>query len=158
MRRFLKVVMLIGVLYLVCVIPLFSQSNELIDSILAEREAKFGVSVYLVLAAANLVDRNIETKNAGEVAVKFLKDAGWGIKVKRTDSYITLGEYSLVLMEAFKMKGGIMYTLFPSPRYASRELYYHGFIDGNRDPYRKISGDEVVLMLRNVMDWKEEGK
>ena len=59
-------------------------------------------------------------------------------------------------MDAFDLPGGIMYRLFPGPRYATREIAYQGFIRGSTLPGRPVSGREVINILRRVMEWKEE--
>ncbi len=151
-------VFLLSVSFFLLQLPLFSQSNELIDKLLGERHADFGDAVYLVLAGANLVDKDATVTDAGEVAINYLKKSGWKVRIKKPDEEITLGEYSLVIMKAFKITGGIMYTIFPCPRYASRELYYLGFVTGSKDPFRRISGMEAVSILQSVMEWKEASK
>ncbi|GEM_PF-250753 len=143
------------VLLLFLHLPVFSQSNELIDSLLGEKYADFGKSAYLVLAAAGLVDRELGVAESGRQAIRYLGKVNWGKRLKVKEKTITLGEFSYIVMKAFGMSGGIMYSLFPSPRYASRELYYLGFIDGSRDPYRRISGEEAVTILQRVLEWKE---
>ena len=80
----------------------FAQSNSIIDSILAEEQASFGKSVYLVLTAANLIAENATIAEA----VAALQTFNWNIKAKLPDNPVTLGEYALLLMQAFKSQGG----------------------------------------------------
>ena len=54
-------------------------------------------------------------------------------------------------MEIFNMKGGIMYTLFPSPRYASRELGFKGYIKSDYGAYRTVSGREAIQILGRIL-------
>ncbi len=149
LRRFLFVVF-----FALFQLPVFSQSDELIDNLLNERYAEFGKAAYLVLAGANLISSDASVTKAGKEAIAFLKNSGWHIRIQNPDSAMSLGEYAYIIMRAFKIKGGIMYTIFPCPRYASRELYYLGFITGSKDPFRKISGEEAVSILQSVLEWK----
>jgi hypothetical protein len=58
-------------------------------------------------------------------------------------------------MQAFEIKGGVMYRIFPGPRYAGRELSYLGLIRGNGSPTRTFDGDEAIGILGRLLEWKE---
>ena len=58
-------------------------------------------------------------------------------------------------MKAFNLGGGLMYTLFPGPRYAYRELTFLNLLSSKGGPYREVSGLEVVNTLSRVLNWKE---
>jgi len=131
--------------------PLWAQSNAVMDSLLSQKQASFGDAVYMVMSAVKLVPDSASPDDA----IKSLKGAAWGIKILGAGSPITLGEYAFLLMRAFKMHGGIMYGLFPGPRYAARELAYDRLIYGDASPYRTLSGREVVELLGSVMRYEE---
>ena len=129
-----------------------AQSNLLIDELLEEERVSFGKTAYLVLGAARLV---LEETSVDE-ALDFLSRTDWKVEVKKQDAPIRLGEYAFLLMKAFDIKGGLMYGLFPGPRYACRELAYMGFIKSNALAYRTLSGEEALRILGRVLDWKGE--
>lgn len=131
---------------------LFSQSNTVIDEMLDKEKAGFGRTSYMVFTAAGLLGDNATL----EESLKYLDKLKWNMKNKESGEYITLGEYSYMLMKSFNLSGGIMYQIFPGPRYASRELFYLKFIDENRDPNRYVSGEEVIRILGRLLEWKEE--
>ena len=140
-------------LVMICLpLILHSQSNTVIDELLDTEKADWGQTTYMVLTAAELLDENT---NMAE-AIKALEKQQWGIDVKEPEDSITLGEYSYLLMKAFNITGGLMYKLFPGPRYAARELDYLDFIYDNKSPYRTLSGEEVLRILGRVLEWKEE--
>jgi hypothetical protein len=58
-------------------------------------------------------------------------------------------------MRALDIPGGIMYSMFPGPRYAAREIAYLGFVRGSGAPGRTVSGNEVMYILGRVLEWKE---
>jgi hypothetical protein len=60
-------------------------------------------------------------------------------------------------MKAFDEKGGLMYRLFPGPRYAVRELAYLGLVHGKAHSGRFPSGQEVVQILSSYLDRKGGG-
>ncbi len=125
----------------------FSQSNDLIDETLSQIQLSCGNGAYLALTAAGLISEN----STDEEAVSFLKQEGWIGKSRSADEPMTLGEYSLALMKSFSMPGGIMYTIFPSARYASRELGYLGYISKDSGAYRSLSGSEAVSILGQII-------
>lgn len=113
-----------------------AQSNEIVDRLLEQDTASYSDALYMVRTAAG------ETAEISALSEK--------------DGSISLGEYAHLLMNAFDLPGGIMYRLFPGPRYAAREIAFYGFIRGSHLPGRPISGREVINILRRAMEWKEE--
>ena len=143
---------LLGFLVLLLPVFLFSQSNTVIDEMLSKEKAGFGRTSYMVFTAAGLMRDNVTL----EESLQYLDKLKWNMKDKESEEYITLGEYSFMLMKSFNLNGGIMYQVFPGPRYASRELFYLDLINENRDPNRYISGEEVIRILGRLLEWKEE--
>ncbi len=135
-------------LFLLAILPLFSQSNELLDRLLDQPRAHFGDVVYMTMAAAKLVPESA----APQDAVDALHQQNWKITALPLDAPVPLGTYSFLLMKAFKLKGGILYSLFPGPRYACRELAYLKIIPTDVLTNRSVSGEEAVRMLGKVME------
>jgi len=129
-----------------------AQSNEFLDGLLAEKEAPLGSTVYLALAA---VGRIPETASLDE-ALAAARESGWPLPDKPAETPVRLGGYAALLMRAFDLPGGLMYRLFPGPRYAVRELAFLGAIHGRPDPARKLSGEEVVRILSILLESREE--
>jgi hypothetical protein len=73
---------------------------------------------------------------------------------------INLGGLSLIVMRAFDLSGGL-YRVFPTGRYAYRELTYLGLIQGRADPAMKVPGERLFRILGRVLDHtgadREEG-
>ncbi len=134
---------------------LMAQSNTIIDSLLNEKKADMGQTVYMVLSAASMIDDSVDVPGA----LAALKKEQWpGFKTVEASDTLSYGEYSFLLMKAFGLSGGVLYHFLPGPRYAVRELKYRGFVDAGTDPHQKISGDDVVRILGYVLDWKEGRK
>ena len=81
--------------------------------------------------------------------------AQWGIEPPEGRDSLTLGEFSHLVMRAFGIPGGIMYTFVPGPRYAARELGYREFILDKPWPDRSLSGEEALSILGEALAWKE---
>ncbi len=132
---------------------LAAQSNDIIDALLAEEQASYGKAVYLALTASGLITE----EHSPEQALEVLKEQGWKLDILEAGEPIKLGDYSFILMKAFHIQGGLMYSIMPGPRYAGRELSYLGMIPDGPSPYRTISGEEAVRILGNMLEGQEEG-
>jgi len=128
-------------------LPLAAQSNQILDQLLDEQQARFGDVVYMTLAAAKVVP---DTATVAQ-ALDALQAQGWKVRVLPADAPIPLGDYSYILMKAFRLSGGVLYSLFPGPRYACRELGYLKVIPSDARPLRSVSGQEAVRILGNIM-------
>jgi hypothetical protein len=129
-----------------------AQSNQVLDAILEQESTTFQQAAYLVLTAAGRIPDDTPLAQAAEA----LQQQGWKVRPRSAEEPLSLGEYCFVLMQAFELKGGLMYHIFPGRRYAGRELAYLGLIKGNTSPYRTFSGEEAVGILGRLMEWREE--
>jgi len=152
MRKKCFLLLLAGALFLLSVSLLCAQSNETLDRFLEQEQAVYGYSAYMVLTAAGKLPEEASPKEAAAAVSRM----GWSDKLSASDDLINLGEYSSLLMKVFDIRGGLMYTLFPGPRYAARELKYLQCIPGKSTPGRFISGTDAIQILGRVLEWKEE--
>jgi hypothetical protein len=126
----------------------WSQSNDVIDSVLAEERATLAKAAYLVLTASGAV----EESQSVEQAFAALQAKPWGFDKATPDSPVTFGAYAYMVMRAFEMRGGVMYTMFPGKRYAARELAYRQVLQGDTSPGRVLSGREATHILGKVLE------
>ena len=144
--------LLLAVTLLAAAGSLWGQSNELLDTLFDEPATTLGQAAYLVLTASG----RIPDDSSPADAAASLAGQGWSVPERVADEPLTLGEYSHLLMQAFELKGGVMYRIVPGPRYAGRELAYLELIKGDTSPYRTFSGEEAIGILGRLMEWKEE--
>jgi hypothetical protein len=127
-----------------------AQSNDLIDSLLAEPQASYGKAAYMALAAAGLLK-----PDAGPAeALSLLSERGWAVADRGPDAPVSTGEFAFILMKAFDKKGGLLYRLFPGPRYATRELTYERLLGPKAGPSDALPGAEVVRLVGEVAERK----
>ena len=139
------------VLLLSMALPLAAQSNTLLDQLLDQPAASFGDVVYMTLTAAKLLPDTATP----EQALATLRQQNWNVQILPAEAPIPLGDYAFLLMKAFKLSGGVFYSLFPGPRYACRELGYLKIIGADARPNRSLSGEEAVHILGNLMGRRE---
>ncbi len=125
-----------------------AQSNSVIDQMLSQRAATVGDSAYIVLTAANVVAPDADVAQALSTAI----DKGWLKKSAKADAPITFGQFSYLIMKSFNLRGGLLYTVFPGPRYAAREMFYRGYAPSRLSPYEKVSGTLALYVLRTMLD------
>ena len=126
----------------------WGQSNQIIDALLTQERASVGATAYLVLSAAELVDQGATV----EQAFAALQGKSWGFEKSGIDDEVKLGSFAHLVMKAFKMRGGLLYSLFPGKRYAAREFAYRDFVQGNTSPARTLSGRDVTHILGRVLE------
>lgn len=141
----------LAVLFLLAAATLPAQSNEMIDSILAEDTATVGSAAYLALASARL----IPDAASREDAVRRAREAGWLPAEAEATRPATFGEAAFLLMQANAVRGGLMYRLIPGPRYAAREFVYQGWSPERRAPREPVSGSLLVRVTANFLEHTE---
>ncbi len=126
----------------------YAQSNKIEDRLLGENVAAFGDAAYMILNAARVIPETA----TGADAVAAVNAAGY-LRGSRIESQpITLGEVCFLIMKTQKMKGGVLYLLFPGPRYAAREFSYLHLVKGITHPGRTVTGEEVMRMLESAIE------
>jgi hypothetical protein len=124
-----------------------AQSAAAMDTLLDEEILTFGSSSYLVLAAVGEIsDETGRDRAADEIGRRIFYFSG-----KTADDPVTLGEFSFLLMAAAERSGGLMYRFFPGPRYAARELAFHGVIQGNAYPNVTLSGERALRIIERFL-------
>ena len=125
-----------------------AQSNEMIDAILAQETASVGSAAYIALAAGELINDDTSPDRAVVVA----REAGWLPAEADPGDDATFGQLAFLLMQATEVEGGLMYRIFPGPRYAAREFVYKGWSPERRGPKDPVSGQFLLRVTGNFLD------
>jgi hypothetical protein len=127
-----------------------AQTAEQMDIILETSRVTYAMASYAVLPSAGIIDGETTPDEAFKEALS----RGFLPKKARADGQITLGDLSFLIMKSFNMKSGLMYALFPGPRYAFRELSYRKLIQGRLDPALRVSGDRLLRIVSRVLEYQ----
>lgn len=146
-ERFRQKIVILVLLFFIAV-GLSAQSNEFMDDLLQQASLSVGQASYLVLVASENLGDDADAQRSFDL----LDSLGWAPKNKGPEDMVTLAEYAYMLMRAFGLKGGLMYSLLPSPRYAYRELRYKMIIQGRADPELQIDGSSAIRLLGRIFD------
>ncbi len=143
----------IMVFVLIPFFPLLAQDNSVIDNLLGSKEANYSDVALLVLQAAG----EIQTTAKPEDAIAFLKNEKWITEKQSRKNMATVGDTCYLLMRAFKMKGGLAWSIHPCGRSALREMALRGAIYfKDKSPYRKIEGEEALNLISWMLNEQEK--
>jgi hypothetical protein len=90
-------------------------------------------------------------------AFQYAADQGWLPKKASPNETARLDGIALLLMRAFNLKGGLLYTVAKNAHYAYRDMVYQNVIRNRADPSMAVSGDYLLFMIGNVMTLTETG-
>jgi hypothetical protein len=142
-----KAILMVLLCVLLFPVAAAAQSAASLDAVLDEEVLSFGASSYLVLAAVG----EIPDETAFSQAASLLKERIPFFSERTAAEEVTLGEFAYMLMELTGPSGGLMYTLFPGPRYAARELTFQKAIQGSSFPNSSLSGEEALRILERFL-------
>ena len=142
--------LLVLVLLVLAAVPAFSQTARYLDTLLENPAVNWQDAAFVILSAAGTT-QGINTPAAAFAAAT---EQGLLPANAEAEKTIRLDEASFLIMGAFEMKSGFMYSLFPGPRYAYRELLYQKLIQGRSDPAFTVSGDRLLRIIGRVLDYK----
>jgi len=154
----MKRIVCIAVAALLIAVGAFGQSAQRIDEILETQATTFGHAAYLILTAMGNISEEADFQEAFTEMKAYAEAQNFGNAAIRdsvtAEDSISTKNYAFLLMKAFNIKGGMMYRIYPCPRYAYRDLQYLAVIQGKTDPDAPITGTEMLQMLGRIEPWQ----
>jgi len=147
--KHIKKLFLLLILLLLPALTLSAQTAAELDMLLNTQELTVAASARFVLGAAQLLPGNLSGAAAQAAAYELAQSKGW-VKAGAGD-IIKLKDAAFLIMNAFELKGGLMYSLFKSPRYAYREMVYKKLIQGRADPAMTVSGQRLLHIIGRTL-------
>jgi hypothetical protein len=126
-----------------------AQTAAELERILDLPSVSYGDAAWLILSSAGALPP--ETSTGG--AYDFASDNKWLPQKAAPEEAITLGGVSLLIMQSLNLKGGLMFSLFPNPRYSYRELVYRQVIQGHAYSTQKVSGERLLRILSRALEY-----
>jgi len=136
--------------------PLFSQTADRLETLLQQEQVSYKDAALLVLEAAGHLDPAKQT--SADDAFSFAAGRGWLPKGVSANNAARLNGLSLLVMQAFDINGGALFSLFKNPHYAYRAMTYRGIIQGRSDPQMPVSGDLLLYTVNRAMDQTTDSK
>ena len=146
-----------GFLLLLVLLPAFAfaQTATEMDAMLQTEAVSAAQAARFALGSAGLLPPELSGAEAEKAAFDMAASNGW-IKIGAEQS-VTLKDAAFLIMKAFNLKGGVMYSLFKNPRYAYREMVYCKIIQGATDQSMRVSGQKLLQILDRTLSRTEEG-
>lgn len=142
-----KRILVIATLLLLCAAVVSAQSADALTRMIESDQATVGDTAYFLAVYKGSVSENATAADA----VRALQNDGVCSDKLSADSVLTYQVFSGLLMRIFDVKGGLMYSLTKSDRYAFRELQALGFISAGADPTNVVSGYEALAVINDCM-------
>jgi hypothetical protein len=131
--------------------PLAAQTAGEMDAVLESRALTYAQAARFILPAAGTAAEDVSAEAAFAAAL----GKGWLPQTAAAGDPARLDALALLLMKAFNLEGGLLYRVFPGPRYAYRELVYKRIIQGRFDSSMFLSGEDFFRVLGRTMDIAE---
>lgn len=148
MDKMKKHLFLFGIFFILT-LPVFAQTASELESLLNTNAVSYEHAARFVLLAADVEDL------PWTEAFNFAAERDWLPKNVKAGDKATLQGLSLLVMEAFGLKGGFMYSQTRNPHYAYRELVYQDIIQGRADPDMDVSGYLLIFTVNRVLSGME---
>ena len=145
-----KFITILAVLFGVLSAPLYAQTAAEVEQLLQIKAVNYGQAARFVLEAADAV----KIKDPGQ-AYAFAAEHSWLPQKAAADDTARLDGLSLLLMQAFAVKGGMWYSLTKNSHYAYRELVYQDIIQGQTDPKMTVSGEQLLFLINRLLSRQE---
>ena len=147
-NRFLLILLLFGL----CA-GLYAQSTAAeIETLLATEAVTYAAASRFVLEASE----KMVTYNPQE-AFQFAAERKWLPGKVSENQTARLDGISLLVLNAFDIKGGLFYTLTKNAHYAYREMTYRNYIQGRVDPAMNVSGELLLFMISRILGDRDKG-
>jgi hypothetical protein len=131
-----------------------AQTAGFIQTHLQTKVVNYGQAVRFVLEAAD-VNGSYNKSNEQDPA-RFAVEKKWLPEKALPQDPITLEKLSRLIIKAFGLKGGIMYSLFNSAHYSYCELVYRDIIQGRSDPQMKVTGGKMFFIISRLLYLADE--
>ena len=144
-----KKVFIVLLIVLISLSGLFAQNPDEVSRMIETEEATVGQVGYFLAVYLELVP---DVAN-GRASLDALEAAGYG-SYKNADAPITLKELAGLCMKVWKIKGGLMYSIFGSNHYAFREFQSKGYLSFADDPQAHVSGFRALNVIYKCLDFE----
>ena len=138
---------LITIVMLFSLSGIFAQSSDEVSKMLETEEVTVGQVGYFLAVYLNLVPEDAN----GRASLDALETAGYG-SYRNADAPISLSGIAGLCMKVWKMKGGLMYSLFKSDHYAFREFQAKGYLSFSDDPMSHLSGSSALNLIYKCLE------
>jgi hypothetical protein len=125
---------------------------ELFDEIRSADAVTYRQAGLAALAAAGEIDLESLQSTTDEAVDPLLENAVPLPGVAPEDA-VTTSQFSYIIAEAFPIPGGAMYRVFPTPRYALRDLRFYDILPDELEAREHIDGRTALGLISRARAW-----
>lgn len=142
-----KKILVIALLLVVFAAAVSAQSADALTRLIEADKATVGDIAYFLAVYRGSVSENATATDA----IRALQEENICSNSVSADNVLTYKVFAGMLMRTWNVRGGLMYTLTKSDRYALRDLQAKGFISSGADPVAAVSGYEALAVINDCM-------
>ncbi|QTQ13231.1 hypothetical protein HRQ91_01485 [Treponema parvum] len=146
-----RIMLFFTVLFCGAYFTLFAQSAEKMTETISAKEITFSQAAYFAAAWRGLINDDASGK---EALLQLEKEGIWSVTAAPEDT-VNLKQFSALCLKAWNIKGGLLYSLTHSDRYAFRELQARKLLSRTDDPEKKVSGREALRIFMRCSEIAE---
>ncbi|MCL2791810.1 MAG: hypothetical protein FWD87_01855 [Spirochaetaceae bacterium] len=148
--------LLVLIFFLFSALALSAQTAAELDRLLETEAVTAAGAARFVLGAAELLPPGLSGAAAENAAYNMARTNRW--ITKEAADPINLRDAAFLVMNAFEIRGGIMYSFTRAPRYAYREMVYRRLIQGRAYPSMKVSGEQLLQIIGSALSHTGENE
>ncbi len=150
MRKFA----LVSILFAIMSAAAFAQSAEKLTELIRTERVTYGQAAYFAASSLGIVTDGASPEASLQVVNerKLLPENEVSAKTE-----IPLSDFAYLCAKTWDIKGSLMYSLFPTPRYAFKMLQAKGIIPAGADPSKLSDGHEAVNIINACVAYSEGG-
>ena len=141
----------IVMIFLLLLIPVYLCAQTVSPAVEFENLLNTDVVTYAQACRFILEAAEIFVTSDPEEAFRYAADRGWLRKNIGSQTRAQLNHISCLLTHSFDIKGGLLYSITKSPRYAYRELKYINVIQGRVDATMFVSGERLIFYVNRLL-------
>ena len=125
---------------------------KLFDDLRAAESVSYRQAALAALAAAGRADLGSMSSADTQTLDSLVLD---NIPLRSVDleQSISTAQFAFLVMEAFPIPEGVMYRLFPSPRYALRDLRFYDILPNELEARDHLDGETALSLLSRTRAW-----
>ncbi len=149
----MRKIIIFSILSIFFTFSLYSQSADSVTKIIETQEVDFAQVSYFVATYLELLpDSATEQQAMNVVSLAKISDIP-----ENPYKSIPYKKFAQICMNTWIKKGGLLYSITKSPRYAFKEMQSLGLIDIQKYPNQHLSGKDALNIMTRCIEIYEEG-
>lgn len=143
-----KTLLFLAIFFIAASAGAFAQSAAKLSEYLDTEKLTNAQAAYLAACYKGYIEEDGDDQTAFDA----LSKDGLFSRTDSPESFITLESASLLYLKSTGAKGGLLYTITKSKRYAFKELKIKGILPESADPSMAVSGRDAIAIFNGCLE------